>query len=190
MSIWKIIKDNFLKGSRTRKPEEKVPCPQAFRGQLVHHVERCTACGTCAYVCSPSAIEVEYDEVEGALWHYNAAQCTYCGRCAAYCPTQAIQLEAKVNQIGKELFSYHVDHQMELVACTRCGKKFIPLPPNTLIKLYGDPLPPEIAATRGMCEECRNRLATKSLKDAIRGPLARRASDLIDHQQNIYKEDL
>lgn len=179
MGIWKILKQNLAGGSRTLRPEQAVTYPQHYRGALLHDTNRCTGCGTCTYVCSPGAIKIENREPAGLVWNYNAAQCTYCGRCVEYCTTDALSFDQKPVKINDELAGFQVHHAVEMVQCSRCKKPFIPLPASVLVKLYGDPLPEEIQNIRFMCEKCRNQTAGRHLKEAARGQMARRASDLI-----------
>lgn len=180
MGIWNILKRNLGLGSRTQTPQQVVPHPDTYRGQLVHDTSRCTACRTCSYVCSPAAITFDDTNDQAVVWQYYAGQCTYCGRCAAYCPTHALVFEPHSVVISGNLMDYHTDHAIAYSDCSRCGKKFIALPGSVLLSLYGDPLPADIAVTRFMCEECRNKVASRNLKEAVRGQLARRASDHID----------
>src|SRR5512147_1592227 len=94
MNIFEVILHNFTLRPRTRKPEDRVPFPKGFRGELAHRVELCTLCGTCAYVCSPGAIQIERNQ-ENGTWNYDAGRCTFCARCAEYCPTRALSLETQ-----------------------------------------------------------------------------------------------
>jgi len=188
MSIWQIIKDNLAAKVRTHTVQETVPPPPALRGMLAHTAERCTACGTCVYVCSPGAIRVSEQDDLHAEWQYFAGQCTFCGKCVAYCPTQALCFENRPAPVSRDVEVYRVSHSMAYTACERCGKLFIPLPGHVLIQLYGDPLPAEIAAVRFLCDGCRNKNAVRSLKDALRGQLARRGADHLD-RQTLYKAE-
>jgi Formate hydrogenlyase subunit 6/NADH:ubiquinone oxidoreductase 23 kD subunit (chain I) len=189
MGIWTILKQNLGLGSRTRKPEETVPYPDTFRGMLSHDFKKCTACGTCNYVCSPGAITFDRSGQGSVKWQYFAGQCTYCGRCIAFCPTGALQFEHSSGPISTDLDAYRVVHSIQYVPCSRCGKPMIPLPASLLVKLYGDPIPEDISAVREMCEECRNFTTTRNLKNATSGRMARRASDLIDRSGSKISSD-
>jgi len=189
MGIWTILKQNLGLGSRTRKPEETVPYPPAYRGILEHDLKKCTACETCAYVCSPDAITFDKSSKEAVRWQYFAEQCTYCGRCIAFCPTGALQFEHSSAPASRTLDAYRVVHSIEYVPCSRCGKPIIPLPASLLVKLYGDPIPADISAERSLCENCRNYTATQNMKNATSGRMARRASDLIDRSGSKISGD-
>jgi len=184
MGIWTILRTNFFKGSRTRKLTEVVEHPQAFRGLVLHDTSRCTACGTCAYVCSPGAITFEEGEDE-IMWDYNAGRCTFCGRCVQFCPTAALSFSHESAPVVTMKAELYTDHAVSYSTCTRCGKKYIPLPASSYVKLYGDPMPADIAELRGLCETCRNKQATRKLKEAARGQLAKRAADHIDRSLGV-----
>lgn len=177
MGIMKILQHNFGAGSRTRKPADKVPFPTAYRGALQHEANRCTGCGSCAYVCSPAAITVDQSVPGEVTWEYNGVQCTFCGRCVQYCPTKAIQMEPHPTQMVENPEDLVIRHTVKYTNCSRCHKPFLPLPGAVLVEMYGDPLPADIAEIRGMCETCRNKVTTAKLKDAIRGERAKSASE-------------
>lgn len=189
MGILKILRQNLAGGSRTLRPERAVAYPQHYRGVLLHDTLRCTGCGTCMYVCSPGAIVIENHEPAGLVWNYNAAQCTYCGRCVEYCTTDALSFDQQPVKISGDLTSFQVRHAVEMVQCTCCKKSFVPLPASVLVKLYGDPLPEEIQSIRFLCERCRNRNSGRHLKEASRGQMARRASDLISTRKAEEKNE-
>lgn len=184
MSIWNILFNNLKNGSRTRKPADNVPYPEGFRGTLMHDTNRCTACGTCAYVCSPSAIHVVERGSIGKTWQYNAGQCTFCGRCVTFCPTEALHFDPISMGARPDSTSLLTHHDIDYVHCKRCGTLFNPLPGNVLVKLYGDPLPEEIQNARDLCDECRQRLYSRNLGLAQKGHMARRAGDLLVRQEN------
>lgn len=47
--------------------------------------EKCTACGSCAEVCSDNAIKLA-----GSAYKIDATLCAECGACAGACPNDAI----------------------------------------------------------------------------------------------------
>ena len=83
-------------------PEERWIPPAVFRGRPVlvvedkTGVERCVACGLCARVCPPLAIEVQAAETELDKERYpisfeiNMLRCIFCGFCEEVCPEEAI----------------------------------------------------------------------------------------------------
>ncbi len=172
MSIFKIIARNVRQGSRTRRPDDKVPHPDGFRGMLRHDPSLCTACRTCAYVCSPAAIAFDQDaetSITSITWRYFAEQCTFCGQCVAFCPTQALGFEAGAPAVTGDRAQHLLAHQVAYRPCSRCGQPVVPLPEPTLVSLYGSPLPPEVAALRNLCERCRSRVTGERIKAGLRG---------------------
>jgi len=83
-------------------PEERWVPPAVFRGRPVlvvedtTGVERCVACGLCARVCPPLAIQVQAAETEldkeryPELFEINMLRCIFCGFCEEVCPEEAI----------------------------------------------------------------------------------------------------
>ncbi len=83
-------------------PEERWIPPPVFRGRPVlvvedqTGVERCVACGLCARVCPPLAIQVQAAETEldkeryPELFEINMLRCIFCGFCEEVCPEEAI----------------------------------------------------------------------------------------------------
>ncbi|MCZ7610393.1 MAG: NADH-quinone oxidoreductase subunit NuoI [Ignavibacterium sp.] len=82
-------------------PEEKFIPPASYRGRPIlvmekNGEERCVACGLCARVCPPLAIEVQASETENEKERYpvrfeiNMLRCIFCGFCEEVCPEEAI----------------------------------------------------------------------------------------------------
>lgn len=82
-------------------PEEKFIPTGSYRGRPVlvmeeNGKERCVACGLCARVCPPLAIEVQAAETEDEKERYpvkfeiNMIRCIFCGFCEEVCPEEAI----------------------------------------------------------------------------------------------------
>ena len=169
MNILTIISQNFRHGSRTRRPDAPVPFPEGFRGELFHNVDCCTACQTCAYVCSPGAITFAEGDGQSIVWEYFAGQCTYCGRCVEYCPTGALSFAQDAPAAVDQSDRLRLAHQIFYRPCSRCGQPVIPMPEPTLTRLYGDPLPADIASLNQLCEKCRRRVAGEGIKNALLG---------------------
>jgi hydrogenase-4 component H len=169
MGILNILSRNFGRRSRTRKPADRVPYPHHFRGELVHAVELCTACGTCAYVCSPGAIRLEGDD-GGVMWRYDAGRCTFCGRCVDYCPTRALSFANHAGPLAATRAEQVTADYVENQHCQRCGAVLIPLPPESLLRLYRSPAgADEAAALHRLCPSCRSRLASERVKSGLSG---------------------
>ncbi len=169
MSILKIITRNIRQRSRTRRPDDRVPHPAGFRGMLRHDPSLCTACKTCAYVCSPGAMAFDRYAEASVTWRYFAEQCTFCGQCVAFCPTQALGFEAGTPVVTGDRAQHLLAHQVFYRPCSRCGQPVVPLPEPILVRLYGSPLPPEAAALHTLCERCRSRVAGERIKAGLRG---------------------
>lgn len=169
MNIFQIIFFNYSQHSRTRTPENKVPYPVDFRGELAHKASECTLCGTCTYVCSPEAITIKRGE-EDCVWEYDGGRCTFCGRCVEYCPTNALsflnQCAPTVNTRLAELTTHLVEYQH----CKRCGAKILPIPHETLVRLYHSEEAAQHALNvHELCERCRSRVQSEALKSGING---------------------
>ena len=164
MGIFSILSRNSARGSRTRSPEDEVPCPAGFRGMITHDAARCTGCRTCAYVCAPSAIAFDSTDPRFVVWTYFAGRCTFCGRCVEYCPTRCLGFEEAVPPVTLDQAAHRVTHQVAYQPCARCGHLIIPLPLQTLRAIYGDPVPEGLAKDQRLCERCRGKTAAERLR--------------------------
>jgi NADH-quinone oxidoreductase subunit I len=98
----KLTLVNMFKPKLTMEyPEEKFTPPASYRGRPVlvedaGGTERCVACGLCARVCPPLAIEVQASETAKEKERYpekfeiNMLRCIFCGFCEEVCPEEAI----------------------------------------------------------------------------------------------------
>jgi formate hydrogenlyase subunit 6/NADH:ubiquinone oxidoreductase subunit I len=169
MNIFNVIFHNFSARSRTRTPENNVPYPVDFRGELAHKAVNCTLCGTCTYVCSPAAITIEKGE-ENGIWEYDGGRCTFCGRCVEYCPTNALsflsQSAPTVNSRSAEMTTHYVEYQH----CSRCGAIILPIPQETLVRLYhSEEAAQHAVKSHELCERCKNRVQSQAIKSSISG---------------------
>ena len=167
MNILSVLSHNLGRRSRTRKPDDAVPYPNGFRGKLNHSVDLCTACGTCVYTCSPSAITIANDGKYILDWTYTEDRCTFCGFCVQYCPTHALSFEQESPSPLTERVQHYLFHAVELLPCLRCGKPVHKVPEATLMRIYGNPLPKEINEIQELCEECRQQLISKRFLDTV-----------------------
>jgi hydrogenase-4 component H len=168
MNILNLLSQNMDHGSRTLPPDDAVPYPAGYRGRLSHAVALCTACGTCAYTCSPGAITIEND-ARVARWNYQEDRCTFCGFCVQYCPTQALSFERLAPAPLTERAQHYLSHEIVLQPCRTCGQPVHMIPEVTLINLYGNPLPKDILAAQGLCERCRQESVSKRFLKAVVG---------------------
>ncbi len=166
MNILQMILENMREGPVTLPFPERVIPAEGLRGLVQNDLERCIGCGTCAYVCSPSAITVS-DHGKGYEWSYDPGRCTFCGRCAEYCPMGALSMEAERPPVYLERKELVQVLEKDYPLCRECGQPVHALPEETLTHLYGDPLPEAIAETRGLCERCRQKLTGQHFLDAM-----------------------
>ena len=109
-------------------PEEKFIPPASYRGRPVFVLdkngeERCVACGLCARVCPPLAIEVQADETEREKERYpvkfeiNMLRCIFCGMCEEACPKSAIYLTDRLVDVetNRGSFIYGKDKLVEKI---------------------------------------------------------------------------
>ncbi len=169
MNILNLLSQNLEHGSRTWKPDEPVPYPSGYRGRLSHAVALCTACGTCVYACSPGAITLDESAAQAPLWNYTEDRCTFCGFCVEYCPTQALSFDQVAPTPLTERAQHYLSHPVVLQPCRECGQPVRAIPDVILSRLYGDPLPEDILAARGLCERCRQRTIGQHFMQTLAG---------------------
>lgn len=162
MAMLKTVLANLLQPSRTRAPADMPPVPQTYRGALAHDAGRCTACGTCAFVCAPKAISFTQVPGVSVSWHFFIGQCSFCGLCEQNCPTHAISLETAVpgvmnNAAGDGL---RLESVIALKPCTRCGAAHVPLPESAMGSQWSE-------EEKGYCPECRRWAASAKLRSAF-----------------------
>jgi len=144
---------NLFQPARTRAPTDMPPMPATFRGALAHDANRCTGCGTCAYVCAPKAIRFEEDPGKSISWLFYIGRCSFCGLCQQNCPTQAISTAATVpatmnSSAGDGL---RLESVVLFRPCPRCGKPHIPMP----------------GMATQYCPDCRQWAASAGLRQAF-----------------------
>jgi len=98
----KLTLQNMFRPNVTLEyPEKKFTPPDSYRGRPVlvkdiNGLERCVACGLCARVCPPLAIEVQAGETGTEKERFpekfeiNMLRCIFCGFCEEVCPEEAI----------------------------------------------------------------------------------------------------
>jgi hydrogenase-4 component H len=148
---------NVLRPIRTRAPADMPAAPVTFRGALTHDASRCTACGTCAFVCAPKAITFKEDPGKSVSWLFYIGRCSFCGLCQQNCPTQAIGNTALVPVTMNDASGdgLRLESVVALKPCTRCGRGHIPYPDAAA------------GPEEGYCPDCRRRAASERLRRAF-----------------------
>ncbi|HYH21864.1 MAG TPA: 4Fe-4S dicluster domain-containing protein [Azospirillum sp.] len=159
MGMLKTILGNLLRPPRTRAPADLPAVPPTYRGALAHDATRCTACGTCAFVCAPKAITFMQVPGQSVSWRFFIGGCSFCGLCEQNCPTRAIRLlpavpDAMNDATGDGL---RLESVIRLQPCTRCGTPHIPLPEAAMDASWADP-------DKGYCPDCRRRATSARLR--------------------------
>ena len=167
MGILSILIRNIRNKHRTKRPDDTVKVPKDFRGILQHDPLLCTSCKTCVYVCSPSAITFKDKDKEFTIWKYDAGHCSFCERCVEYCPTGALKIKPEIHKVTSNRNELYLENKVYYKPCPHCGKPFIPLPIPIMESLYGKPLTEKINTLQGLCEKCRQKEASKYIKDLL-----------------------
>lgn len=113
MSFLKEMVENLLsKPCTILYPVEKVPIPEAFRGQVGIDDEKCIGCSRCALVCPSSCITMVADskdiEFKGKKLvrkkrpEVKLFRCVRCGLCAQYCPSDGIRMKNVLSCSGTD----------------------------------------------------------------------------------------
>ncbi|HML22457.1 MAG TPA: 4Fe-4S binding protein [Aggregatilinea sp.] len=168
MSIFQTLLHNSRSKALTHHPDDRVEPPNRYRGQVVQDASLCVGCTTCAYVCSPSAITFEDQVGDHVAWQYDAGRCTFCGRCVAFCPTHALSSVPQPTPLATTRDEQLTVHHIQYQACADCGKPIIPLPLAAL-DTFSLPLQTAIAERVHLCEACRKRAASETVKRSFLG---------------------
>lgn len=170
MGILDIVRRNFGRRPRTRRPDDMPPRPPPFRGLIEQDPSLCTGCKTCMYVCSPKAISFTEQHDVGLTWNFFAGQCSFCGLCVQYCPTHAITNFGKLPPVTGDQSELKVAHEISYHPCSSCAKPIIPIPEEALAQVYGHALTDLEAEQNTLCPECRRKSASLRLRDVFARP--------------------
>ncbi len=135
----------------TKPSTEAFPQPQAeglgkYRGRIKFYPEKCIDCGKCIAVCSPTAITVTREKVEGGenlTREFDLTSCTFCGTCEDFCDEGAIELTTDYHMVAtdpEDLIVRETGFKKEikgkihcdLDGCIYCGLCMRNCPQNTI----------------------------------------------------------
>ena len=117
------LKEAFTKPITMQYPEERWKTAPRMRGypKLVMDQEgepKCVACGLCAVVCPPNAIELQAGETDRAKerqpidFKIHMGRCINCGYCEEACPKYAIEMsklyELNTTSLDEMIYSKEV----------------------------------------------------------------------------------
>lgn len=92
------------------------------------NTQKCIACAACEINCPTETLETR-DEAQHRIFTYSHYQCICCGACVATCPENAAELRHEIS--ARRFFQIRSKHEIrieELMACERCGARFVPEP--------------------------------------------------------------
>lgn len=94
MKMFKEVLKSFKRRAETMKyPVEPSPAPKGYRGKVIHHPEKCTACGSCIKVCPAGVLKFKkVKEFDHPIISIDLSRCIFCKNCHEICPTGAIEL--------------------------------------------------------------------------------------------------
>lgn len=178
MGIFSTLLRNLAQPVRTEPPQGLPAPPPRFRGALTHDAGRCTACGTCAWVCAPKAIRFAEHGDGTVSWNFYIGQCSFCGLCEQNCPTTAIGNTGVLpaTALNAQGDGLRLHSRIARVPCTRCGTLHIPLPADLQVRLLAGTAGEAAVAEQGYCPLCRGHASSERLRQAFGKP-ARTAGD-------------
>lgn len=172
MGIFHTLLRNLVNPARTQPPQGLPPPPRRYRGALTHDAARCTACGTCAWVCAPKAIRFREHGDGTVSWQFYIGQCAFCGLCEQSCPTRAIGNTAALpaTALNADGDGLRLESRIARVPCTRCGQLHMPLPAELQRRLLAGSPGPAAEAELGYCPDCRGYASRLRLRQAYGSP--------------------
>lgn len=80
----------FHRSYTLRFPEQRLVVEKGYRGRHLLHLDRCTGCGICAWICPEKCITIV---PRGERWYpqYFYGRCCFCHFCTDYCPEYALE---------------------------------------------------------------------------------------------------
>jgi len=84
------IRHLFHRPYTLRFPQQRYAVEKGYRGRHLLHLDRCTGCGICAWICPEKCITIV---PRGQRWYpqYFYGRCCFCHFCTDYCPEFALE---------------------------------------------------------------------------------------------------
>ncbi len=155
MNILNVISANLRRGPATYRFPDRPDTPERFRGLLCHDASECVACGACAYVCGPGAIQL-IEQDEQAVWEFDPGRCTFCARCLDVCEPGALRMDDKCVGSYTKVGGLRQMSEVKYPTCEDCGTKIRPLSQKVLQKVPEE-LRGAVEEGSHLCEDCRRR---------------------------------
>ncbi len=90
-----------------------------LRGIPIVNVERCLACGACAYACPVDAVSIQYTN-DKAILTFNYARCIRCTYCRDKCPVGAIDITDRYGIVADSVENLYGKFEILLAKCSQC----------------------------------------------------------------------
>ena len=94
----------FHKSYTLNFPIQRFAVDKGYRGRHLLHLDRCTGCGICAWICPEKCITIV---PRGDRWfpQYFYGRCCFCHLCTDYCPEYALEEtgEYEIAEYSREL---------------------------------------------------------------------------------------
>jgi len=94
----------FHKPYTLKFPQQRYAVEAGYRGRHLLHLDRCTGCGICAWICPEKCITIVQ---RGDRWYpqYFYGRCCFCHFCTDYCPEFALEetVEYDIAEYSREL---------------------------------------------------------------------------------------
>ena len=98
------VRHIFHKPYTLRFPQQRYAVQPGFRGRHLLHLDRCTGCGICAWICPEKCITIVQ---RGDRWfpQYFYGRCCFCHFCTDYCPEFALEetVEYDIAEYSRDL---------------------------------------------------------------------------------------